>query len=653
MDIDGLVAEGAAVEQDAVRELRKLEKRGFKTLAEQIQAECDLAFWALKPLMDERMVRLRLYNNQKRDRDAVGDPLMFTTHQTVLASLYADTLGATFTGREEGDQPAAEAVSSMATFDAAEMEKDVLDYIWDFDATLFGVGLLDMSAYDRTRLVPVPEVWDPLATIYDPRATSVNGNAKGSGACRFIGREVRLTKLDMERARVYFNLDKLKASDPNDIQSLVDQGSQARDEASGLATATLGKQLTGDNADYRIREHFTYYRGKPVLASLANGFKDVVRYRELDLATRFNGRSVWPIIDRRLYPLSHSFHGVSIGDLTEDKQRKRASVMNMGLKVVRADLHRQYVYDNTRITNRRDLDLGTEKYIGVAGNTNGVIVPVQRDPVKAEVQWILDSLANAAQQATATPEIQQGQVTRGSQTLGELKMVKNEVNTRYSLSARIFGWSERRFWQEYLRQQKLNFTDVDTKQIRIAGPLGPKWREVSREDFVGSQDPDIEVQSQVVGEADRMNRFAILRAFLQMVEADPSTNMRFARRKAGQLVGLRADELSQLMPPTIDELEAEAENELLADGKAAEVKPTQDHVTHIEKHNQLPDGKVKDAHIKAHRTMMAAKRERPDLFPVEPEAGAPVSSMNPKPGSMISGGRAAPVAATVPPSLQR
>ena len=102
--------------------MKKLEKKGFKRLIQQIEKEYQLSWDHMKPKWDEWELRLKLYNNQKRDKEAVGDPLLFTIQQTVLASLYADRLTATFEAREDGDEDRAEITTSLAEFDYDEME---------------------------------------------------------------------------------------------------------------------------------------------------------------------------------------------------------------------------------------------------------------------------------------------------------------------------------------------------------------------------------------------------------------------------------------------------------------------------------------------------------------------------------------------------
>jgi len=70
--------------------LDNLEKDPYLDLAKQVKAEYDLAWSHQKPKKDEALLRLKLYNNQKRDKSIAGDTTMFTIHQTLLASLYVD-----------------------------------------------------------------------------------------------------------------------------------------------------------------------------------------------------------------------------------------------------------------------------------------------------------------------------------------------------------------------------------------------------------------------------------------------------------------------------------------------------------------------------------------------------------------------------------
>jgi hypothetical protein len=591
-----------------VKAAKDIEEFSFKTLIDQINAEYQLSWWYMKPKMDEWAVRLKLYNNQKRDKEAIGDPLLFTIHQTILASLYEDRLSVEFLGREEGDEETAENLNSLAAYDYDEMGKDEVDYAWDWDASFFGRGLLMALEFDRKKKCLFPEVIDPMTWLRDPRAASVNGDKKGRGAMRFGGREIRLSINEMRKAGIYFDFEKLKPDD-TDITSLIDANVQARAEAQGFTDVSKFENIIGENADSRVLEWFTHWRGYKVLVSLGDNRKKIIRKTVLD-------KDYFPIVDRSIYPISHDWDGVSIPDLVEDKQRARSVLQNLGLAGVKIGLHPTYLYDTNRVKNRGSLNVDFNKHVPVDGDPTGAIQIMQRQTVKNEVSWILDILDTAAQKATATPDIQQGAASQEKRTATELNLVSSKVDTRYSLSAKIFGWSERTFWRYWYNGYKENLVDgIDDKVIRIAGAMGSKWRKLTRENIVANTDPDIKIESKVISETIKFNELQKYRAFIKdVVATDPqNSNIRFALRKIGRLSGFSKDEVEQILPPNVDEMTAETENLKLDAGTRVDVQVYDDDFIHMEIHNRAADTPAKYAHIEAHKKAMMLKRVRPEL----------------------------------------
>ncbi|EKE25618.1 MAG: hypothetical protein ACD_5C00095G0002 [uncultured bacterium] len=596
--------------------LSRYAKADWKILIDQVQAEYDAAFLFMKPKHEEWGLRLKLYNNQKRDKEAVGDNLMFTVHQTVLASLYSDKLTSEFNGREQGDDETAETLNTLAIFDEDDMEKDILDYEWDWDASFFGRGLCLFNEFDRVTKTPMAEIIDPMTWLRDSRAKSVNGDRKRRGAMRYGGREIRMTMNEMKEAGIYFNFEDM-ADDTKDVNSVVDRNMELRAQAQGLGTVA-NKSLAGENKDFRLLEWFTIYNGKKVLVTLASNRTRVVRYTEL---TNAEGKpaKTWPIIDRPFYPMAHDWDSVSIPDLTEDKQRARAVLQNLSLKGAKMRLHPMTLFDTNKITNKADLNFEFGKNIGVNGNPNNAAVPLQTSGVNNEVQWVMELLDTAAQRATATPEMQQGSVGAEKRTLGEINLIASKVDTRYSLSAKIFGWSEKRFWKQWYALYKKHFKDgIDEKTIRISGAMGSQWRKLTRENIVlASNDPDIKIESKIISEERRLQNLQMFRAFIKdvLAVAGQEANLRFALKRLGKLSGMTKDEIDRVLPPTYDEMESEDENEKLSNGEIVEVNPMDDDMIHLETHNKAADTPEKYAHQKAHKLAMLLKKERPELFP--------------------------------------
>jgi len=355
-----------------------------------------------------------------------------------------------------------------------------------------------------------------------------------------------------------------------------------------------------------------------------------------------------------MYPIAHDWDGVSIPDLIEDKQRARAVVQNLGLAGIKLGLHPTYLYNSNLIKNRGQLNIDFNKHIPVDGNPSGAIQQVERQGVKQEVNWILEILDTAAQRATATPDLQQGATTQEKRTATELNLVSAKVDTRYSLSAKIWGWSEKRFWKGWYQLYKDHFeADIDEKVIRIVGAMGAKWRTLTRENIVANTDPDIKIESKVISEAVKFNELQKYRLFIKdVIATDPeNSNVRFALRKIGRLSGFDKEEVEQVLPPSIDEMNADTENEKLDQEKLVEVQIYDDDFIHIEMHNKAADTAAKYAHIEAHKKAMMLKRVKPqfDIGKTRPEnpteaAKAPGVSFQPAGGSNVpAGGRPMPV----------
>lgn len=640
------VKEGSDDEDDS-DDKNEYEDTDFSDLIKQVKTEYKQGYDFILPKWQEWALRLKLYNNQKRDKNAVGDTMLFTIFQTVLASLYSDTLIASFTPRENGDDEAAENLDMTAEFDHDEMEKDILDYEWDFEAMFFGRSLMMVMEFDRENMVPVPELWNVMTTIRDPFATSVNGDKKRRGAARFLGREIRLTKNELEEADVYFNYKDLKPTTTS-TRSLVDENMRITAEAAGLSDISKFTNVSGENASHRLLEWFTIHKGKRVFVTLADDMKKVIRYEVLEDMDI-------PIVDRVIYPIPNSWDGVSVTDLIEDKQRARAVLTNLGLKSVKTSLHPMYLFDETRIKNRNDLNFEFNKFIGVQGNVTGAVQPMQRDQIKQDVDYIMNTLAQGGELSTASPTLQQGGQPDQRNTATRDALINQKVDTRYSLSAKVFGWSERRFWKRWYKLYKDHFEDdIDEKTVRITGALGAQFRPFTRENLITSTDPDVKIESKTLSEARRFNELQAFRAYYQFIATDPEANLRFGLRYMAKLQGLKKDVIEHLLPPTIEEMRAEEENIAMRENpkEPVEVLPTDDHRAHLEIHNKMEDTPAKIAHINAHKKAMMLQKARPDLFPqaqqqdnggVKDENIAPAGSSNPSPVSE-GGGRPLPVA---------
>jgi hypothetical protein len=604
-------------------------KDNHETIAKQCSAEWKLAWNHQKPKKDEMEVRLKLYNNQRRDKEAVGDTTMFTIFQTVLASLYSDRMNVEFNGREEGDEETADNLNATAKYDYEEMGKDELDFSWIWDTCAFGWGIEEMEEFlrepDNNVFIPLPEVIDPILFLRDPDAVSPNGNRQHKGAMRFGGWETRMTKEEMQDHPSFLsdiNFEKL--SFESGTNSVIQDAVAARNEAQGRQDVSIQSKeaALGPNSRYPITTWYTHVmkdgKVKKAKVWLANDRTKLVGIKYLK-------KDYWPLLKRNLFPTAHDWDGTSIFDLTEDKQRARAVAQNLGIKSMKADLEPMYVYDSSRITNKNDLNFEFNKFIPLDASGKPVgdsIMPLRKSmPNMQLLDFIYNALDTAAQKATATPDIQQGAMSGSQRTLGELNLISSKTDTRYGLSAKIFGWSEKEFWQQWYQMYKDNFTsDIDEKVLRIVGAFGAKWRPVKRAGLITRIDPDVTIESTNVSRAKELEDSQRTAGFLGLAFSDPTCNRRYGLKELAKQYGWSKDRIERLFPATIDERIAEQQNDKLNVNETAPVLPEDDHNVHLEIHSKANLTAATKAHIKTHEQALSIKKTKPELFPQDASA---------------------------------
>lgn len=584
-------------------------------IVRQVDEEYDVSWELNESKRKISLARLKLYNNQRRDKKAIGDPLMFTIFNTIHAALYVDRLQVSFEGRAgDTDEDIEENLNDLAKFDYTIMQKNQLDYFWNWDAEFFGRSFLLMMEFNRTKgiMAPAPELIDAVSFIRDPRAKSVNGyDLRGSGAMRFGGWEFGMTYYEMKANPSFFNFDALRKD--KETFSLMDEAKQARDEAQGRQNTDLKTEALGkfNNYEFQLINWLTTIKGNKYLLTLGNKRRTLVRM------VRFDERR-WPIEDRVLYPMSQDWDGVSVPDFTEDKQRARSVLANLGLKSAIIDSLGQYVYDSTRIKSKNQINWRRNKFIRSSGSTKDVMVPVQKSIIHQYTTLIQDALSTAAERALATPEIQQGVPSNQQRTLGEIELVASKVDTRYSMNAKVYGWSEAAFWRRWYMQYKKHFKDkIDKKIVRISGPLAPIFKPLKRDNIISEVDPDVSIESTVISEGKRIRERDSFFGFAGLALQDPDTNRRYVFKKMAKLNGATKEEIDIMFPRTIQEIQAEDENEIINNDGLPSIDIMDDHLVHIEIHAKANQNAYSIAHVGEHKKLGVVKKARVDIIPQE------------------------------------
>lgn len=599
-------------------ENRKDSEEDLNKLAQRCLKEYKISKDYIRPFIEKNLGYLKLYNNQRKDPSLAGSDLLFTSFQTVLASLYSDELSVEFSPKESGDIETAANLTTLAKNDYDLMQKAQVDFDWDFDTCFFGDGYLLFEKFFRdpkkSIMVPLPKAIDPMVFAHDPDAVSVNGDLEGQGGARFLGFEMVFLKNSLKEKDGYINLDKIMSG--KEMDSLTKSAKDVRDEVKGLMTNIDHSQNDSELEESQVVNAlvwFTFYKGKRHKVILANECKTVIKIEECN-------DNLFPIIKRSLYKTAHSWHSISVPALLEDKQRQISVALNLTMKNMKADLYPMYLYDTRRIKNRSEItSFGFQKAIGVTGNgdVRGAIQPLNKPSIRLDlVNYVLDTLDYSAQRATATPEIQQGVMSNSKRTLGEINVVSSSVDTRFGLTAKIWGWSEKEFWQIYYRLYKKHLkNDLDKKIITLAGVSGYNFRQFTKENLIAPRvDPDVFIESRAISEARRQRDAAKLNAFSTVVYANPSADVAYFNVLLARSYDLSLQDIELLFPPTIDQRVARAENKKISDNKLVPVNPYDNDQQHLKEHTKAAETSSKLAHIKAHEVNMYNKMYNSEVF---------------------------------------
>lgn len=597
---------GANIDPELEKELQDRDSFEYSNIIQQARSEYDIAVEFVRPKWDEYAARMKLYNNQKRSKLDFGDPLLFSIMQTQIAALYENKMSVQFLGREQGDVYQASNLNALAKYDYDAMMKSTLDYYWLWDAGFFGKSCLLFTEWNKKLQMPIPHKIDMMTMYWDPRCISLDGHF-GKGGARFWGREILMTKEQMEKHPDFFDVDMVGTS--TDAYDSVNRAEEARSEMNGTQSDSAFRDVQGDNRFYQLREHYSLIEGEKYVTVFANNGGTPVMHKKL------KDQSTWGVIEREIYPVSGSFLGTSIPDLIEDKQRQRAKLMNLVYKKAEFGVYPQYLYDASRLTNASELTRpDSNKFIGIDGEVSGAVQPLQHDSINTDVQWILDTLNYQAEKSTATPAISQGATPDTSRTATERSIQQQNVDKRYALAAKIISNSEQKFWKQWYRLYKMHFKEADEKILRIVGPVGYEFRPLSREDIITQEDPDIKIEDSVISESMRLQKLQALSNVAQILAQNPQLNRGFLDKELARLSGLDPDQVNLLIPKTSEELHAEEENKLLSENKKATIDIKDDHMVHIEVHNRATDTPAKRAHIKTHYiAMMKARTMKNDL----------------------------------------
>ena len=226
----------------------------------QIKSEVTLAQTYVIPKRVQFRDRIRLYQNQKKQRDKIGDVTSYNIINTLLAVFYMDKVDVQFDGRKVGDEPKADNLRNLAKFYYTEMELEQKDYQVQWDRFFYGVGIRSMATWDSRRLIPEVKTLNPLNWLPDPYS-GVNVESFS-----FMGVENQYNRMDMIEDKGFFNLNYLDVNINSQSQeAALSRTNQA--ETSGYAPVPAQSTARVSGQKYDLIDQFTRFDGVPYLVT--------------------------------------------------------------------------------------------------------------------------------------------------------------------------------------------------------------------------------------------------------------------------------------------------------------------------------------------------------------------------------------------------
>ena len=579
-------------------------------ILKQVKAEIEKSREFVKSKREEFRLRLPLYNNQRKQREKVGNTLMYNIITTQLAIYYVDELTVAFAGRDVADVEKAPNIENLAKFDFEEMEMDQINYFVQWDRLFYGVGIRAMTGWDEDTSTPVPQYHDALSWLPDPKGAVL------AKSFRWQGFEVEYTRDEMSDERGFFNQDLLKDRDATRA-SEKQADREAKAEASNYdMPADLNTGQGNDNDVFDMVDLFTAIKcddGKvrKFLVTVNDDVTVLHRCEEVQAITETEKKNPSkveiPVALNYWSPQPGNPFGVNVGDLCEDKQRAMSVFQNLRKKAEQAKLYPMYLYNKQKILNRRELDFQFNRFIGVNGDVgDNVVAPMNKaadyamDTINAE-----DRLEIQAQKSTGTNEIVQGQRPDTQAPLGVEQMIQANASLKFILGTRFNAWGDKRFWRLWYRLYQQNFTAGMKKMIRIQGAYGSHYLTIQVKDIKTIKNPDIIIKSKLELQQERQRelvQWQVTLPFIMNDPAAPAASKRYAQRKLARLQNVPPDEIAIIFPESPDETRAHMENELLSRNESVPIDVEQeDHLSHLIINSQADDTPERNAHLAKHR----------------------------------------------------
>lgn len=618
-----------------------------------IQDAYNESFNFLQSWKRRKVDQLVLLNNLQRGDQNIASTLLVTLFLRSVSTNYDDKLQVKFLPSQGIEQEQLNSYNILAQSDYLEMDKAKMDYDWCWDTLGFGRGYCETYKFNKKRKIMEPQVINPLVFGYDPYFENVQ-------EWRYYWKWITKSKVEIQR--LIKNGTITAITKPNEISSGVEEYlwdyKLKRDQAKKGIEPSVESEA---GEVYQILEFYGYNEeGEKTCRWVDKGFTKVLYeekldFEDLDYGDQDKKGSKWPIVVKEAFREPHSSMTFGIFDLLEDKHRAKSVLMNLAFIAAKDRANPIYLYNTDKVTDVSQLfSRQINQHIPVT-DTNEAVVPLNtEDPMSAGLIQFISMLTQEANDPVGTGQVGQPMAAKGDKTATHDAIQQQLNDMATSLQSKIMQFGEAEFWSHWFHRYAKHADQLGDKMANIVGVKGITSQLIDLKDFNTDFPPGVLVYSAKEAEyKELVLRRDLMQLYPELAVTLDADGLRNFNKYVFFPKFLQDPSLIDIMlPKTIDEIQAEEENQQLIDDTMPTVAPTQNHTTHIYIHNMIPPGKRTWSmwfHIAAHEQMLAEQKAQEQLMQQAALTKGGLDTNTPQNGKMqISAEKKSPMAAVSP-----
>lgn len=569
-----------------------------------IWSKYDESFQFLQNRKRRQVAQLILMNNLQKGDENIASSMLVTLFNRVLSNLYDDKMQVKFVPGEEIDQKKVQSLNILAQNDYREMDKDRLDYDWNWDTLFFGRGYMETLRFNKKTKILEPEVINPLVFGYDPYFSEVQ-------QWRYYWKWISKSKWEL--IKLIKDGTITGVSNVKDIPSGMETylwDYKIRREEARQATPQSADTYQGDI--YQILEFYGYdEQGNKCVYWVDRDFSKILMKQELDLKDNEDGSSNWPIAVKEAFREPHSSVNFSLADLLDDKHRARSVLLNLAFMAAKDKANPLYGYNPDKvkdITQFYNRQIGQHIPMDDPQSAWPLNTANPMDPGLLSFMQVLNQEANDPLGTGLS--LNAGKKGKASATDSAIQQQLNDL--AQSLQSKVMQFGEKDFWQQWYQRYKRFTKEGDEKIATITGIKGMTFEKINLGDIHTKFPPGVLIFSAKDAEyKELVLRRDLMQMYPQFQQTlDPDGMKIFNKYVFFPKFLQDPSMIDALFPASLDEMKAEAENDSLASDKMPMVADTDNHQQHILVHMMAKKTWATWTHMAWHEELLAMQKKQ-------------------------------------------